>query len=275
MKSKINPSPAILVQGNTTLADCVQLMRKQKVGSLLVVNEQGKGELIGIFTERDLLLKTEISTKGIQWQNTVRTVMTQPVISLDISELPNAAEVMLKNYIRHLPITVFDDMLNMKVVMGVISMRDLFRFYWSESHDKKLAFFDVEKVQLRAKIISADDKFISFIQKVLKSFLTVEATVADLTQELITGCRLLVVDLDQLPLQTWTQFLIAKSHDSAIELIVVAFNPSLVSEEVTNTLEKLGQSDRFLIFKKPIDVFQLYEKFRSFFKTSRSDTLQK
>ena len=53
------PSPAIVVPADMTIGDAVRKMRDNKVGSLLVVREIKPHDLVGVFTERDLLNKID------------------------------------------------------------------------------------------------------------------------------------------------------------------------------------------------------------------------
>src|SRR5262249_47049737 len=51
-----NPPPPIALAPSASLAEAVRLMREHRVGCILVVED---GRLVGILTERDLLLKLD------------------------------------------------------------------------------------------------------------------------------------------------------------------------------------------------------------------------
>src|ERR1700731_638463 len=52
--SRLQPSPALHMRPHQTVADAIVLMRQHKVGCILVCEER---KLVGIFTERDLMLR--------------------------------------------------------------------------------------------------------------------------------------------------------------------------------------------------------------------------
>ena len=64
--SRLSPRPPLCVEQNATLADAVVTMREHRVGCVLVVDDAGY--LVGIFTERDLLLRLDDGdlSRGIQ-----------------------------------------------------------------------------------------------------------------------------------------------------------------------------------------------------------------
>ncbi|MCW5890005.1 MAG: CBS domain-containing protein [bacterium] len=55
---RLNPRSPLTVAPDASLAEAVRIMRERHVGCVLVV-EAGSGRVIGILTERDLLLKLE------------------------------------------------------------------------------------------------------------------------------------------------------------------------------------------------------------------------
>ncbi|MFN7685462.1 MAG: CBS domain-containing protein [Oligoflexia bacterium] len=70
----IRPSPALCVSSHTPIADCVRLMRSRDVGSLLVMSTSRPDELVGIFTERDLLKWVDKIQQGGHWEKPVALV---------------------------------------------------------------------------------------------------------------------------------------------------------------------------------------------------------
>src|SRR5262245_61981724 len=53
--SDLDPAPAITVRPDTDIHEAIQLMQASNIGALLVIDDNGK--LVGILSERDLLLK--------------------------------------------------------------------------------------------------------------------------------------------------------------------------------------------------------------------------
>ena len=123
-RDRIHPSPALGVSAHTPIGDCVRLMRDRSVGSLLIMSHQDPGQLVGIFTERDLLKWVDEIQHGGHWEKPVAHLMSKPVVTLPISRFDEAAALMIEKRFRHLPI-IYDDPANRGQIAGVISMRDL------------------------------------------------------------------------------------------------------------------------------------------------------
>lgn len=109
--------PAIQVSPDSTVLEAVELTLPAKLGAVAVVEA---GQLIGIFTERDVMLKV-VHARRDPAKTRVREVMTAPVIS--IPKLMPRLEVlnlMLTHRIRHLPIAE-----DGKTVLGMLSVLDV------------------------------------------------------------------------------------------------------------------------------------------------------
>jgi CBS domain-containing protein len=113
----IRPVPAITVTPETTLREAVRIMLAYNVGALLV--DDAAGHLIGIFTERDLLLKIgddPTEQAGLP----VHEFMTRrPETIRESDSLAFALHKMDCGGYRHLPV------LRDGLLLGVISVRDL------------------------------------------------------------------------------------------------------------------------------------------------------
>jgi CBS domain-containing protein len=264
MGSKVHPSPAIVVRADTPISECITLMKEEKVGSLLIVKDRDRGELEGIFTERDLLNKFDLIHRDNNVSHPIRTVMTIPVHTLDISELNRASELMVKYQIRHLPITITIPIKGekRKTLVGVISMRDLHKVLASQQQNamNPLApLSSTSKIKPKINLITGDTVLVSFFQQTLAFFMSAEVKTFNIYDEFIEPAHVLIVDLDRIPVSTWLRFLKARNSDPMIKLIVVIFNPELQNKEIIKVLEQVGNSEKFLLLKKPIDVFPLYE----------------
>lgn len=103
-----------------SIKEAGRLLQKWKVGSLLV--DDGS-RYIGIITDTDLSRKAV--AKGLDPNTTTVTMcMTKAVVTIEDSEaLIEAASLMKKNSIRHLPVT--ED----GTIIGVLSVADLLRAY--------------------------------------------------------------------------------------------------------------------------------------------------
>jgi CBS domain-containing protein len=109
--------PALLVDATTPLAQVLQLMREGNRGAALVVSN---GTLVGIFTERDVLMK--IAGQPIDLENApVSQIMTVDPVTLPVeAAVKFALNKMLIEGFRHIPLV---DEQNRPV--AVVSMRDL------------------------------------------------------------------------------------------------------------------------------------------------------
>ena len=109
--------PALLVDATTPLVQVLQLMREGNRGAVLVVSN---GTLVGIFTERDVLMKVAGQPTDLE-HTAVSQVMTVDPVSLPVeATVAFALNKMLIEGFRHIPLV--DDQ-NQPV--AVVSMRDL------------------------------------------------------------------------------------------------------------------------------------------------------
>jgi CBS domain-containing protein len=110
----------ISVDSQTTVLETVKIMREKKIGSVLVTE---KDEIIGIFTETDLLRKV-IAEESSPNEMLISSVMSQPLMTID-SEMTMVAGFlkMQQSNIRHLAIT------EKGKIIGVISIKDIANYY--------------------------------------------------------------------------------------------------------------------------------------------------
>jgi CBS domain-containing protein len=109
--------PPPLVEPHVSVIDAVGVMVRHRVGAVVVVE---KGTLVGIFTERDLMLR--VVQVGPETATTlVRDVMTADVMTVtEASTHDEASKVMLVEHLRHLPILGGDGRF-----IGLLSIRAL------------------------------------------------------------------------------------------------------------------------------------------------------
>ena len=103
------------VKANETVYRAIRLMADRRIGAVLVVE---KGVVIGIFTERDYIMRVEVEGRTPK-DTLLREVMTDQMytVATDTSVRQCLALMMLR-HIRHLPIVENGNLL------GIISMRD-------------------------------------------------------------------------------------------------------------------------------------------------------
>ena len=114
---RIAEVPPPIVEPQVSVIDAVNKMARDRVGAVAVVEN---GELMGIFTERDLMLRVVQPGRDAA-ATLVRDVMTTKVMTItEASTCEEASAVMLLGHLRHLPIIAGDGK-----VVGLLSMRAL------------------------------------------------------------------------------------------------------------------------------------------------------
>lgn len=116
----LNPNEPIVVSSNTPVSDVLTLLVEKGIGCVLVVDKE---EIVGIFSERDALLKlgTQIAELG---SRPVSEFMTQNVEALDQgAKVAFAVHRMDLGSYRHIPIV--DETGH---PTGIISARDILRY---------------------------------------------------------------------------------------------------------------------------------------------------
>ncbi len=112
--------PAAMVDAGDTVLYAVTVMARERVGATAVVDKTLKGDLQGIFTERDVMLRVVHKERNPR-TTLIRDVMTTPVETA--SEKTTATEaltLMLERHLRHLPILGSKGQL-----LGMLSIRNL------------------------------------------------------------------------------------------------------------------------------------------------------
>lgn len=108
------------VKRNPSTLDVTKLMIKNKVGSVVLVD--GDGKPVGIVTERDLLRKVSVANKPVK-SIAAKSIMSSPVITIKtFDSIETAAAIMAKNGIKRLVVVEQDGSL-----AGVLSGTDIAR----------------------------------------------------------------------------------------------------------------------------------------------------
>ena len=114
---KIAEVPPAEIDAEATVLDAVHAMVNRKVGAVAVME---KGELKGIFTERDLMLRVVQQERNPR-ETKVCDVMTSPVATThDKTPAVEAMDLMLERHLRHLPVVGESGQLQ-----GMLSIRGL------------------------------------------------------------------------------------------------------------------------------------------------------
>ena len=127
----------VLMDAMDSLSMTIRMMQEHRIGALLVVEKQ---ELVGVFTERDLLSLVEKLSDGDLLQQPIADFMTQKPITVNFDESFSAVYMKMRvNNIRHIPV------LNGSDLVGIVSLRDLAEFY------EKRIESDLEKNRLQVE----------------------------------------------------------------------------------------------------------------------------
>lgn len=280
--SWLQPTPALRVSSHTSIADCVRLMRKKNVGSLLIHSPSQPDELVGIFTERDLLKWVDEIQHGGHWDKPVAHLMSKPVVSLSLERLSEAANLMLKRGIRHLPIT-HSGSGRRQQLLGVVSMRDLLA--QSQEQIKKLAATRSRTRNKRRVLFLGDGtKAREFQSQSLGRW--VENTWAGtrwftktLTQDLIRSesfseslddwetSDLLILDLDGLDVRVWTHFLKEMNRRKESPPVLLLFTEEQHPESTRTILQSLAKGGKWQAFAKPISLLSFMRSVKNALNT--------
>ena len=108
----------ISINEKKSINDAIQLLSKNKIGALPVINNQMK--LCGIISERDII-NVISENKSINFSlSLIDSIMTAKVITCDKSTKSNVLmEIMTTNKIRHIPI------LENNLLIGIVSIGDV------------------------------------------------------------------------------------------------------------------------------------------------------
>ena len=131
-------SPVIMVGENDSAADAAGVMKKHRIGAIIV--HGGESQPVGIVTERDLVYRV-IAEGRSPSETRVKDVMSSPLMTVDPeASLEEAMEMMNENNVRRLGV-VYRGSLE-----GVISDKDIIRIMPTI----------IEIVRERSKIQSGD-----------------------------------------------------------------------------------------------------------------------
>lgn len=271
-ENKFTKSPLLMARADTSIGECIRIMRENNVGAVIIVTDNAREEVAGIFTERDLLKQIELIQRGRFWDKSIRTVMTKNVTCITAEEIPEAGRIMLKHRFRHLPVVA--EVNGAKKLVGVISMRDLFRSMMEE-HARDLLRAVLPKfpdnklgIPTELGVLSknaAINKFIKdtfsgtphvVVRRISPRYLQNQAT-------LISGLyrlKSLVFDIDNTRVDHWGPILRQVNSDTAVPHVIILFDPSLHDSRERQLLEKLSGSKKFTVMQKPIDLGVLFKK---------------
>ncbi len=108
----------VTVSPDESVREAVKRMVENNVGSILVVDEEGR--LLGIFTERDL---ARLVASGADLEQPVSKYMSRKPLTASPEEpVSKVASKMVEHWLRHLPVVDEEGRL-----VGILSIRDVLR----------------------------------------------------------------------------------------------------------------------------------------------------
>ena len=123
MKTKIRdllhtkPASIVSVKPDNSVHEAIQTMVNHNIGSVLVINEEQ--ELLGIFTERDILKQCVRRSDQLKTTKVDSVMTTDLIIAFPDDTVEYLISIMTTNKIRHIPILMDNK------ILGVVSIGDL------------------------------------------------------------------------------------------------------------------------------------------------------
>ena len=106
------------IDGKSSIQEAAKLMKRERVGSLLVTRE---GRIDGIITETDIIQKL-VAANLDPAGTPVEMIMTAPLLTIETDRpVLEANDLMDRKHVRHLCVT------DKGKIVGMISVRDLLR----------------------------------------------------------------------------------------------------------------------------------------------------
>ena len=118
---ELNPRPAETVEGSTSLAEVISRLKSRNYGCVLITGHGG--ELVGIFTERDVLLKVAGLIDDLDGTPVERLMTPGPTVLRASDPISRALHLIGLHGFRHVPIVDEDNR-----PVGFISFRDIVLF---------------------------------------------------------------------------------------------------------------------------------------------------
>lgn len=252
---KFNPSAALIVKPDTTIAECVRQMKDHGFGAVLVAEpykstKDSPTQITGIFTERDLLKWIDEIQKGGFWDKPVFLLMSKPVHTITLDEIHQAPELMLTLKVRHLPL-VHTDKSTGETVVSMISMRDVLRNQMNGNTNNTKAI----PREIRVGMIAESKGMRDLIRELCAQ--RGNASVEEFHISEIENLDYLFYDLDKVEEKEWAKLLKKINAMSQHPNTILVYSPGLHSDLVLETLTKLKLSGRFSAHMKPLNLYLL------------------
>ena len=140
--SEVVSQPPLMVSASTTLADTIHLMQQERRACVLVMEND---QLVGIFTERDILMKIAGQPLDLVHTAVSASMTPDPFTLPDDANVAFALSKMVLEGFRHIPLVDDDGR-----PTSVVSMRNLIE-YLGEIYSRELLTMPPEPNQHRFK----------------------------------------------------------------------------------------------------------------------------
>lgn len=120
-------SEVYAVAPNTTVEDAVMRMNRYEIGAVVVVDQ---GEVVGIFTERDVLTRVVAGERNPATTFVSNVMTSNPVTITPHTTIEEVMSDHLGEHYRHLPV------MEGGRIVGLISGRDILRWMAAESAER-------------------------------------------------------------------------------------------------------------------------------------------
>jgi CBS domain-containing protein len=108
----------VMLSPRDTARTAVELMARRRIGAVPVVD---KGRLVGIFTERDVVLRIVAAGRNADKTTLAKVMTPEPTTLAPTDSVRAALELMREGHFRHLPVV------ERGRLIGIVSIRDLYQ----------------------------------------------------------------------------------------------------------------------------------------------------
>ncbi len=255
---QVTSSPCHIVKNSDSVRSTIHAMQNAKKSYAIVQN--GRGECLGIFTDRDILRRF-FDLQGDALDKPITSIMTTPVTMLPLALMHQAPAVMQQKHIRHVPI--YDEIDGHLKIIGVITLERLA----AENLLNKTAenpYPAPNYVPNAIGVISADGNSMRFIEKlysppttsVTRLFFTQLVRHPDLAGAL-AGFDSLIFDIDDVPETSWKWLISAFNGMSPPIPVALLLTLEHHSPKIIEALQTIAKSGWLSVFSKPLDLVAL------------------
>ncbi len=257
----VKPAPCFLTTIDTPIRDVVLLMAEHKSSYALIQDSQG--QVAGIFTVRDLLLKFATISDPQNQAKPISTLMTRPVLTIGPHLIHTAPEFLQKHGFHHLPIVGHNADAKRDELLGIITRDAIFESLVNTRGFKSLFANSTTTAPVRTiGVISPDGSVFTALSHMFQATVNVSIErlwLAELqTDQQIRAvskeCTTIIIDIDGAPANKWTATLKLLNHLPFVKFVCVLMDPKLHAPEVVQIIEKLKGLSWLHVYLKPVDM---------------------